>query len=106
VSGNIKYKGHFGDPFQNTSKDYAISREKAQEHTLNKTMQEFVEGYSNYLGDKFLKEYGDYSTNSKAYKMTTAFKYFEYLGSYMTDTNGNSGIKGFFKKLFFKLRFG
>lgn len=66
TDSNVKYKGTFGDPYQNNK------TKKIKE--LSKPFQEFLIGYSYFLGEDFLKEYGSYGIQEC--KKTTAFQFF------------------------------
>lgn len=55
TSKNEKYKGKFGDPFQNKEIESRSSVKRAQ---LNQTFNNFVDGYMNFLGSDFLRDYG------------------------------------------------
>ena len=76
---NTKYKGKYGDPFQNTEREYSIAK-KTKNQDLNKVFKKFIIGYGNYLGNDFLNSYGSYSFEN--YKETRVFKYFLNLGDY------------------------
>lgn len=70
ISDNDKYKGKYGDPYQNGEKQHARSRPEQ----MDKTLKQFIRGYAEYLGKDFLSEYGDYSFAKP--RKTMAFKYF------------------------------
>lgn len=81
VSNNIKYKGEYGDPYQNSEFNDTLENEVSKNKVLTKTFISFIEGYSSFLGTTFLKEYGNYNTASNASKNTKEFSYFIHLGS-------------------------
>jgi sulfotransferase family protein len=104
VSGNTKYRGHFGDPFQNAPIDYESSKIRSGQNVINKTFQKFLMGYAAFLGDKFLIDYGNYTADVSLRK-TNAFKYFEFIGSEESLSQNKLTIKGILKKLYFQLIF-
>ncbi|WP_081212329.1 sulfotransferase family protein [Salegentibacter sediminis] len=71
---NKKYKGEFGDPYQNSDKDYEEIKATSDLVELNKIQKNFIKGYAHYLGEDFLKEYGNYEFEDQ--KKTVEFAYF------------------------------
>lgn len=69
VSSNIKYKGKYGDPYQN-------NKTKIQ-YDLPPIFEEFIKGYEAYLNYEILQETGSDSLSGKE---TRAFNYFLSLG--------------------------
>jgi sulfotransferase family protein len=104
VSGNTKYRGHFGDPFQNAPIDYESSKIRSGQNVINKTFQKFLMGYAAYLGDGFLLDYGNYTADVSLRK-TNAFKYFKFIGSEGSLSRNKLTFKGIIKKLYFQLKF-
>lgn len=60
VETNEKYKGAFGDPFQNATEEKANLREQFKKKTIPVMLEEIMAGYEYYLSPKFLKTYGNY----------------------------------------------
>ncbi|MEH6764509.1 MAG: sulfotransferase [Aequorivita antarctica] len=61
TGNNEKYKGKFGDPFQNADAEPGLLRQHSKKMEINPKMQEFIMGYKEFLSSDFLKEYGSYS---------------------------------------------
>ncbi len=61
AANNEKYKGKFGDPFQNAENEPNLLRQQSKKMEINPKMQEFIMGYKEFLSSDFLKEYGEYS---------------------------------------------
>ncbi|MGY5850389.1 sulfotransferase family protein [Salegentibacter sp. F14] len=93
---NQKYKGEFGDPYQNSDKNYEEIKAISELVELNKTQKKFLKGYAHFLGKKFLKEYGDYEF--KEYKRTAEFSYF------FQQTKNWNGKVNFRSKIIFLLK--
>ena len=71
TSKNTKYKGKYGDPYQNS--------QSKPKQSINKVFQKFKIGYANYLGkDYFSKNNFTYQTM----KPTMVFDYFINLGAF------------------------
>ncbi|MCA0931591.1 sulfotransferase [Lutimonas saemankumensis] len=70
TSENNKFKGKYGDPYQN-------DRDKI-DRKLSKPFKDFLSGYCDFLGESFLNSYGSYSPDNL--KSTNAFNYFLELG--------------------------
>ncbi|CAH8295358.1 sulfotransferase family protein [Mariniflexile fucanivorans] len=82
VSKNHKFKGKYGDPYQNAEVDEMINRKIGNEKYLeNEIFIDFLKGYAHYLGNDFLFDYGNYQLKSKT-KTSRKFKAFMYLGDY------------------------
>lgn len=71
---NNKYKGRFGDPFQNAHTETDVMRKEANNKEINKELNEFINGYTHFLNPAFLKEYGNY--NADVENETAAFNDF------------------------------
>ncbi|WP_418511562.1 sulfotransferase family protein [Corallibacter sp.] len=72
-SKNNKYKGKYGDPYQNTdAKNIDALRQQAKEKPLDPLFMAFLSGYAKYVGENFLKDYGNYKCNVP-FKETDAF---------------------------------
>lgn len=97
TSKNEKYKGKYGDPYQNSEKSYIEVKTDAKRKVLNKSFLSFLKGYSHYLGEDFLKEYGGYKTPKGQRKHTHSFAYFLHLSK---ETSRPSTFKKEFKYLF------
>ena len=69
TSSNMKFKGKYGDPYQNKT--------KKEIKPLDNLFLDFINGYANYLGKDYLIN-NDF--NYTAIKPTLAFKYFLNLG--------------------------
>ncbi|WP_375239685.1 sulfotransferase [Aurantibacter sp.] len=79
TSKNIKYKGEFGDPYQNN----VLKKNKK----LNLKFDKFLSGYVNYLGEDYFKKHNykfDKGNKSKA------FNYFISLGDFKKTVNKSS----------------
>lgn len=63
---NKKYKGLYGDPYQNNTKKI--------DAPLSKSFVDFLDGYQHYLGSDFLKKFGNYEGSGGS--KTRPFKYF------------------------------
>ncbi len=101
---NIKYKGKYGDPFQNSKQDFKSEKENSNKKELNNVFQEFLKGYKQYLGSEFLHNYGAYKNEDVTSVRTKSFKYFIHLNS---KNNNNyifkKEIKYFLKEVYFRL---
>ncbi|WP_289023313.1 sulfotransferase [uncultured Salegentibacter sp.] len=62
TSNNFKFKGRFGDPYQNSETGYSKSKAQSRNKSLSYMHHQFLKGYANYLGKNFLLEYGAYDT--------------------------------------------
>ncbi len=81
VSENTKYKGIYGDPYQNSDKEYKETKENQKIISTSKEFQQFLKGYAHYLGIEFLAKYGGYQLESTNSSLTKTFKYFIHLNS-------------------------
>jgi len=79
ISKNKKYKGKFGDPYQNTKQEYTTIKKKLDKKMLTHLFRDFLLGYNYYFGKSFFTEYG-YHLNVDEFKSTFSFKYFLHLG--------------------------
>lgn len=70
ITSNEKFKGKYGDPYQNRILPHAQSRPKQ----INKVLEQFIRGYAEYLGNDFLSNYGNYTYDQP--KKTMAFNYY------------------------------
>ena len=73
TENNQKYKGKYGDPYQNKT--------KKKPKPLDNLFLDFINGYANYLGKDYFIDNG---FNYKTMKPTLAFNYFLNLGFYRT----------------------
>ena len=108
ITGNDKYKGEYGDPFQNSEDNYLVTKKKLQVKTIPKNLEKLISGYGEFLGKDFLNAYGYYNDNSSfKFKRTLAFKYFLHLGEDEKRSFGNfKNLKWFFKFFFFRILYG
>ncbi len=58
TQNNNKFKGNYGDPFQNGDRNIHDIRKALGELKLNPVFESFLKGYKNYLGEEFLHSYG------------------------------------------------
>ena len=89
TSKNSKYKGHFGDPYQNNL--------PKKRHDIPNFLEAFITGYANYLGEDFFIKHNYKFENSK---QTRSFDYFLQLG----DEKNNVSLKGLKKELILLIR--
>jgi hypothetical protein len=82
TSGNDKFKGKYGDPYQNNK--------QKKEKELKPNFKEFIKGYIAYLDTSIVNEYGIDKSDAR---LTLAFKYFLNLGEGRTDKTNNSLYK-------------
>lgn len=76
TSKNEKYKGKYGDPYQNSKLGYSHSKAESQTKELTNEFVGFLRGYANYLREDFLMEYGNYNVKDLKPKKTRAFSIF------------------------------
>jgi Sulfotransferase family len=105
VSENNKYRGHFGDPFQNKSTDYASRKKNAEQHTISNRFQKFISGYASTLGAEFMEDYGGYKIQSSTGK-TSVYSYYEFLCAQDNMCKESLTLKNLFKKMYFALKLG
>lgn len=97
VSNNSKFKGKYGDPYQN-------SKQKAEKKELIQEFRNFLLGYNYYLGMSFLAGYG-YHLKKTDLKNTFSFKYFLHLGELNIEKrNFKSEVIWRLKKYFYGLK--
>lgn len=60
--GNTKYKGTFGDPYQNAIDGDKI-RKESQNKELPQDLKDFITGYKHYLTPRFMEDYGGYTSD-------------------------------------------
>lgn len=77
TSNNIKFKGIYGDPFQNNT-NYELEKTKVEKKNISKLFEEFLAGYYSYLGTDFLTSYGSYRDQNIPKKKTIVFRYYLY----------------------------
>jgi hypothetical protein len=87
ISKNTKYKGVFGDPYQNQFKVQNIVTKKGGNPSLNKYFSAFLNGYTHFLGVDFLKSYGDYNIVVSEKKMNSFKKFQNYKNVMEKDFN-------------------
>jgi len=73
---NKKYKGLYGDPFQNNLATSNTIVNQLKDKPLSKDFEDFKVGYQHYLTPEFLNEYGNYSSGKGS--ETPFFKKFQY----------------------------
>jgi hypothetical protein len=61
TENNNKYKGKYGDPYQNAAVEANVLIKDAQKKEIAPDFKKFIIGYKHYLSTEFLKAYGDYS---------------------------------------------
>lgn len=104
TSNNKKYKGKFGDPYQNSVKPYGDIKTEFKQKTLNKMFKDFLIGYENYLGSEFLMAYGNYKLTEVKQKQTRVFNYFIHLRTNSKKRiNLRKEFKYLFKECFYRL---
>lgn len=105
---NKKYKGNYGDPFQNSRDDYLTTKKKSQNKEIPKHFEKLIFGYGNFLGKGFLQEYGYYNKKETfKFKSTLAFNYFLHLGEDEKRSFGNfKNFKWFLKRTLYKTIYG
>ena len=71
---NVKYKGNFGDPYQNKfgNEKKTVSRTS---DTVPGWLKRFQQGYAFYLGEDFFNTYGNYPYEKMNPRKTRAFSY-------------------------------
>lgn len=100
---NEKYKGKYGDPYQNSEKGYEESKVKTNKMDLLMKFEDFFIGYQYFLGTSFLKEYGNYTGTVFKPKQTMAFNYFIFLDFKRTIKTGLKGdVVWLFKKIYYR----
>lgn len=60
TENNSKYKGIYGDPYQNTTVETDVMIEDARKKEIAPDFKNFIIGYTHYLSPAFLGVYGDY----------------------------------------------
>lgn len=104
TSKNEKYKGKYGDPYQNSEVGYAQSKEVSQKRELTTEFVGFLRGYANYLRKDFLMEYGNYQAEGLKPKKTRAFSQFVHFGNERANNYViKAEFKYFIKQVFYKL---
>lgn len=90
---NSKFKGAFGDPYQNSNLDYVKEKHRSKTKAINNKLKEFLQGYAYYLNVDYLNYFG-YSKDIYKARKTKAFSY------YMTlKTNYNNDPNESFKRI-------
>lgn len=93
IKNNRKFKGKYGDPFLNSGEEYAVAKKKSDSINLNKVQRKFLLGYANYLGEDFMKEYGDYQLSQEKVKKTMIFSHYRYRSGYNKSQISENKIK-------------
>ncbi len=101
TSTNMKYRGHFGDPFQNDEISYEKSKGKTTDKSISSSFNRFMQGYADYLGAQFLSDYG-YGELDTIPKKTISFHYFTNLGPGNSEKRTN--LKQYLKAVYLKSR--
>lgn len=101
---NEKYKGKYGDPYQNTRGSYIHSKTASQVKELSAEFAGFLKGYANYLKDDFLLAYGNYKMEGFKPQKTVAFRrYLHLCDERSKEYNFRKEFKYFLKECFFRL---
>ena len=101
---NEKYKGKYGDPYQNSKLGYTKSKSKSQTKELTTEFFSFLMGYANYLGEGFLTEYGNYKVEGLKPKKTRAFSQFVHFSNERSKNYTlKKELKYFIKRIFYRL---
>lgn len=100
---NDKYKGGYGDPFQNSESNYKTVKARTDKKSINKDFKDFLSGYANYLGEDIQNEYDGFQ--DVTIKQTTAFNYFMHLGEASTNAKRRNNSIWLLKKYLYELRF-
>jgi hypothetical protein len=101
---NEKYKGKYGDPYQNSQLGYNPLSTETPTKELTAKFTSFLKGYASYLSDDFLVEYGDYKLEGLKPKKTQAFSRFVHFSNERSSTyNLNKELKYFIKRIFYRL---
>jgi len=104
VSKNTKYKGKYGDPFQNSEEKYSDIKNKVVQNKISKPFTDFIKGYANFLGKDFLLKYGNYIQEESSLKKTKSFSYFMHINTRKTDNyNFKKELKYFLKEVYFSV---
>ncbi len=103
TSGNNKYKGEFGDPYQNSEKEYSKIKEESKKKELTGLHIKFLKGYSEFLGKQFLSDYGGYSTTDFKPQKTLVFSHFLHHNEERGNFSFKKELKYLFKERFFRL---
>lgn len=104
TENNSKYKGIYGDPYQNSEVGYTHAKAASHAKKLTPEFVGFLNGYVNYLREDFLLEYGNYKVKDLKPKKTRAFSQFvlfsnERAKNYVLKKE----LKYFIKQVFFSL---
>lgn len=100
TSNNIKYKGLFGDPYQNNSKSQTPVKQKKNKTLFNTHFSSFIDGYLHFLGIEFLKSYGVYDNTGVFSRQTKVFDRFKHFNVNTKEGNNKKSSDSYFKKLF------
>lgn len=103
TDGNNKYKGEFGDPYQNSAKEYARIKEENKKKKLSSLHLKFLQGYSEFLGDQFLSDFGGYGTTGFEPQITLVFSHFLHHNEERIHSSFKSELKYLVKEGFFRL---
>ena len=93
TANNTKFKGYFGDPYQN--------KPKATKGELPSWATKFLNGYEDFLGADFLEEYGNYQLSSTAQK-TNHFNAYKFFSAGQHEP-ASAGFKSWLKRRYFGL---
>jgi hypothetical protein len=104
TSTNEKYKGKYGDPYQNSEVGYTHSKKTSKAKELSAEFAAFLKGYANYFKDDFLLAYGNYKTEGFKPQKTMAFRrYLHLCDERHTGYNFKKEFKYFLKEYFFRV---
>ncbi len=105
ISKNQKYKGRYGDPYQNSNNSYASVKEESNSKKLDIKFKDFLIGYNHFFGSDFLEKYGNYHQNGFELKKTRSFIYFMFIDECNIKKKSlKREIVSLMKKYYFKLR--
>ncbi len=82
---NSKYKGKYGDPYQNSTLETDVLIKAAQKKEIALYFRKFINGYAHYLSPEFLKAYGGYS--DKEGRSTKVFNEFLAMKNNLRESN-------------------
>ncbi len=74
---NVKIKGKYGDPYQNSGKSYKQTKSESKDLTKNNDeLKGLLLQYQRFLGDQFLQEYGNYPSTKGDFEISNLSPFF------------------------------